>query len=434
MAFNTKNNRLNAVNTKPYWWLYLIAIVIASASCSTTGNLPVGTTPEVQPTVKLNSKDRVRLLRKARDWGVPQPDAGAGLVKVWVFRRGSDANAEDFYALGFTHPDDPQHALVGFARWDLAQHGETLDVPDATGLSLDDISPNSPFGGVHAVNFGLITGIQLLRRGDERLGLALIGKSLGEESGHHRSAFKSPAGEAPVAMLARSCLAARLNEITSPEPDFMVIRQRVNQLLADQPELKSEATDWAVGALAASVAHRPSPVGSVGRVVDDFLMSGGTEGGLLGRTGSFAPAERALILKGFEAIPALLEQRHSKRFTNHLMLGFNNFTSYPMSAGQVVDAYLQRFSNGDFRSNWLMDQQGYELDDDAVAKWWEEASAMGEEEYVKRYALAKNSRGRWQLSNELLLLAEQRYPELVPGIRRSVRIRRLLGDRGLPKL
>lgn len=82
----------------------------------------------------------------------------------------------------------------------------------------------------------------------------------------------------------------------------------------------------------------------------------------------------------------------------------------------------------------MKDQQGYELDDSAVAKWWEEASAMGEKEYVERNALVKDSRGRWVLSNELLLLAEERYPELVPGIRRSVRIRRLLGGRWLPRL
>ena len=51
----------------------------------------------------------------------------------------------------------------------------------------------------------------------------------------------------------------------------------------------------------------------------------------MGMKEEFTPAERALIIQGFEAVPALLNQRQSKRFTNHLMEGFNNFLSYPTS-------------------------------------------------------------------------------------------------------
>ncbi len=42
------------------------------------------------------------------------------------------------------------------------------------------------------------TGIQLLRAGRPELGKRLIEKALGAEAGHHRSRFRSPAGEDPV--------------------------------------------------------------------------------------------------------------------------------------------------------------------------------------------------------------------------------------------
>jgi hypothetical protein len=131
------------------------------------------------------------------------------------------------------------------------------------------------------------------------------------------------------------------------------------------------------------------------------------------KTGEFKPAERALILKGFEAVPALLAQRHSRRLTNHLMQGFNNFTSYPMNAGQVVNAYLQRLANDDFDSNWLDRQKGQTSKDENVLAWWKQASESGEETYV-RLNTVKGTKKDVNLSLELLLIARERYPDLIP--------------------
>jgi len=359
----------------------------------------------------LASESQKELLQKAEDWLVPQPTPRSRLIKISTYTSGSTK----FYALGFLEPGHPGRALVGFASWDLA-HRDTKDVVDPNGLSLQDISATSPFSEPQGVNVGILTGIQLIRRGNENLGMSLIKKALAEDSGHPRSPFRSPAGEPPVLMLARSCLAAAINDITSSEPDFQKIKRRIERLIADQPNLRSEATDAVLEALAASVAHQLAPMGTIERVVDDYLLGGGTTGAMSFNGGKRTPAERELILKGFEAVPALLIERHSKRFTNHLMQGFNNFVSYPMNAGQVIDAYLQRFANSEFESNWLDRQKGFTPKDEAVLEWWDEARTLGEEAYVKKYTVVVGNENNSRLSYELLLLASERYPAVLPEV------------------
>ncbi len=361
---------------------------------------------------------RDELLGKATQWGLPQPSVDARLLKIRAY-----TSAEtDYYILGFVEPGISSRALVGFSYWDLTANShatETVLSPEA--LSLSDITPTSHFTNPHGINLGLLTGIQLLRRGNEKLGLALIEKSLGTDAGHSYSAFRSPAGEAPVLMLARSCLAAAMNEITKPKADFLQIKQRIERLLADQPKLKSEATDWALESLTASVAYKPAPVGSIEQIIDDYLLDAGTEEQKMKSLNEeFSTLERTLILKGFEAIPALLNQWGSKRFTNHLKQGFNNFPGYPMKAGQVIDAYLQRLANNEFGANWLDRQKGFTATDDDVQAWWKEASALGEEQYVKKYTVAFDTEKKPRLSFALLLLARERYPHLLPDIYRAI--------------
>lgn len=356
------------------------------------------------------------LLQMAERWGVPQPHPDSRMLKIWAFQL-EDA---DRYALGFVEPGNPDRAIVGFDHWDIRRGVDIKEIPDLSQVTISDVTSTSPFSEVHGVNFGLITGIQLLRSGEEYLGVALINKALGEDAGHLRSPFRSPSGEAPLLMLARSCLAAALNEITSSKPNFPGIKQRIEILVADQPTLKSEALDSVLESLQATVAHKPSPEGSIERVIDDFLLSGKAEGALSVGREEFPPAQRVLILKGFQAIPALIQQRQSRRFTNHLMQGFNNFISFPMNAGQAIDAYLHRFANKEFDSDWLRRQQGGTAKDEAILAWWKEASAIGEEAYVKKNCVVVDEEHNASVSIELLLLAEVRYPALLPELCQSL--------------
>jgi hypothetical protein len=365
----------------------------------------------------LSDAEQTELLKKAADWEVPQPTEQARLVKI----ESGSRNGRDVCVLGFVEPGAAEKAMTGLEWKDLA-HGVKFADAKAP-LDLDDVICGGWFSASQETNLGLVTGIQLLRRDRRAEGLKLIEKSLQEEAGHHRSPFRIPPGEAAVLTLARSCLADVINDITSDKPDHPHLLERLQRLIADQPSLKSEATDWAVTALEASIAHPPAKAGSIEAMIDAYLLSGGVHGAMQFH-GERSAAEMDLILKGFEAVPAILAQLDSKRVTNHLMQGFNNFSSYPMQADAVLLDYLRRLANDEFGSNWLERQKGNNPERKAVEAWWEKARETGERDYVAANLLRpdKNSdeKGAYIISEELLIIAADRYPDCLPGIYRKL--------------
>ena len=284
--------------------------------------------------VTLTPESQKELLKKADDWQVPQPKPEWMFYSLGRLGRGSGKS----FIHGFVDPGDQSRALVGFTQKNIIS--VVGEFADPSKLSVDNISVTENSEYTEGVNVGLIIGIQLLRRGEDKLGVSIINKALTAASGNPRSVFYSPGGENPVLMLARSCLASAINDITSEHPDYQNIKERIERLISDQPILKNEATDWALEALKANVAHNPAPKDTIEHLIDDYLMDGETEGIMAHGSGSFTRAQGLLLSKGFEAVPSLLEQRHSKRFTNHVMLGFNNFISFPMNAEQVISGYL----------------------------------------------------------------------------------------------
>ncbi len=149
-------------------------------------------------------------------------------------------------------------------------------------------------------------------------------------------------------------------------------------------------------------------------VIENYLMSGDNDRINHGNREE-NKAKKLLILKGFEAIPALLKHLDDKRMTNHLMTGFNNFVSHPMRADRVVNNYLHAFTNNEMGSNWLERQKGVLSDREKITKWWKKASDLGEKKYVAKYTLVSSKR-KLKLSTEMLMLAADRYPELIPKL------------------
>lgn len=361
-------------------------------------------TPEIQQ----------ELIQKANDWNVPQPAPGSRLVKIFVYQSPDRESGKyvDYYALGFVDPADSSRALVGFDWWKLKDRSSTIAVDDLGQLRLNDVVPASPFSEPNGVNFGLVTGIQFLRCGDQKLGSELIAKGLDAYAGHARSHFFSRAGEAPALMLARSCLANAVNHITSAKPDFAFIKSDIESLLMDEPKIQSKGTDWVLESLQANVDHQSAPDGTMEQIIDDYLLCGSRRG-----LDAISKAERTLMLKGLKAVPSLLLQRHSKRFSNHLMQGFNNFPSRPMTSGEVIEEYLQQLANGTMESKPIL---GTRLEDDAVRSWWQKAQELGEENYVKEYVFARDRHQNWRLSDPLMMLVSHRYSHLLPDVYRKM--------------
>lgn len=361
--------------------------------------------------LSLCGADHTKLLALAEKWEVPQPHPQSKLFKIWTYYNSSG----EYYSLGFVEPDKPGVALVG-AKWEdisIPSSNPPILIPNIDKLSLEFIVVASPFGSLNGSNNGLLTAIQLIRLGHLGVGEKLLEKSLKSDAGHPHSPLRIKEGQSADLMLAQSCLAAATNSITSPNPDFKTIKRQIETLVADRPTLKSKTTDWLLTALTASVNHPKAKPDSLEALIDDYLLSGKTHGAM-----SFGdkphPSRKELVLRGFKAIPTLIKHLDDKRMTNHLMQGFNNFSSYPMTADLVINNYIQSFANDEMGSNWLDRQKGYTSKNEAVLAWWTKASAMGEREYVKRYTIREGEEKKIYLSEDLLTISEARYPELIP--------------------
>lgn len=352
--------------------------------------------------------DYDKLIAYAEKWGVPKPHPKSTFIKMWAFRSGSD----DFYHLGFVAPGELDTALVGFKKLKTNERTSTppIQFSSLEPSRLKDFALRNPFENTH---LSLVTSIQLIWLGHEEIGEKFLKESLKNDAGHHRSPFHIKKDQLPELTLAASCLGNAIDEITTPDPDFKVIRDRMQLILTDFPQLKTKATDYTLKALQASLDHPAAKPGSIEALIDDFLMSGGSHG-MMSHSLNDRKAKEALTLKGFEAIPHLIKHLDDKRMTNHLMQGFNNFSSYPMTADLVINSFLQSFANDEFGSNWLERQKGFTSEKDAIQAWWKSASAMGERNYISKHTLTKREKKKVTISEELLLIAVDRYPDLLP--------------------
>ncbi|YCM42956.1 hypothetical protein V2O64_16735 [Verrucomicrobiaceae bacterium 227] len=355
-----------------------------------------------------------RLLELADKWEVPQPKVDSKLIKIWAYYN----NTGEFYHLGFVEPGDPTQALTGLTKISIDQRTSNppLPVPDIDELSLKNVVASDLFGNS---NNGLITAIQLMRMGHSKIGTELLAHSLKSDAGHHRSPLYIKEGQSAEQTLAASCLAAAVDSITTPKPDFPQIKRRIKFILEDYPKLNNPAIEHVLKGLDASIQHPKPEPGTIEALIDDYLMSGATDGAMSFNNRKNS-AKDALILKGFAAIPTLITHLEDTRMTNHLMQGFNNFSSYPMTADLVINSFLQSLANDEFGSNWLRRQQGYASKKEAVEAWWKSASAIGEKEYVARNTLRKKEKNTVNISDELLAIAIDRYPELLPGIYQDI--------------
>lgn len=359
-------------------------------------------------TLQLKGGEYDKLLALADKWGLPKPHPDSTYVKVSAYRSGD----QDFYHLGFVPPDQPNTALLGFKEVNLegmlARPSTRFKTLKSS--SLEDLAYSNTFQGTH---LSLITSIHLLRLGHEELGSKTLKASLKHDAGHHRSPFHIQENQSPESTLAGACIAQAIKDITAEKPDFKEIKRRIEMVLTDFPKLKSEATSYLLTSLQASIDHPVAKPGSIESLIEAYLMSGGVEG-LMASGHKENPSRSALVRKGFAAIPHLIKHLDDKRMTNHLMQGFNNFSSYPMTADQVISSLLQDFANNEFGSNWLRRQQGYSSTKEAVEAWWKTAKAMGEKNYVAKFTIVKKEKNEVSLSSDLLLIASDRYPELLP--------------------
>lgn len=330
----------------------------------------------------LDEKTQASLIQKAKEWEIPQPGPNDRLVELREAYEGSERNI----SLGFDQGSGAY--LVGANHFSPGPEWKTK--PAERPLALATIRQGESGNR-------LITGVQLLRRGETEEGRALVENAPQVPQGGSFDPFVVQGPTDATTRLAISVLISAQGELFQPNPAHARLSKTVNRIMTDYPALKAlDSIDLASG-LAETAKWPVAASGTMEAVIDGYVIAKNDQG------------KEALALKGFEAVPAILRQLDSRRFSNHSgAVNFRQIT--PRRAGEALLLYLGNLANREIPRN-------------KAEAWWKEASAMGEEAYLGANIVVTNSGGAPRLGVELLTIAKARYPrQLGPAYRKVLEV------------
>ncbi len=376
----------------------VLCLLAFTASCLAAEPKPQPVTDELMQ----------KLVKLADKWGLPplRPSSQLYLIENGSFRVG-DEPATDLYILGYREPGKPPQMRVGFELKELGKFRKVAPVDDPDSLPFEQICGEND--NLH----GLLVAVQLLRSGQQKAAQKLLEKSINIENRHGYVSLPDTSLEALLA----HCFVCQFDqELYKPRPNLAQCKQRIERVLADVP-INQAIYKELLASLQASVAHPVSPPHSVERAIDEYLLSGARHS----ETAKLIvndcwPGEENLFKFGFQAVPTLLKQRHSPRFTNFYTPTINNIIGHRWNAAEAIQGHLQDLANEQFARPNEDDEEDKKRFDKEFDLWWERAAAMGEQEYVKKYTIQQEGDGQCRISSPLLYLARTRYPESLPGM------------------
>jgi len=368
------------------------------------------------PSLILGSKPSLALLEQLRAdyraYGLPSLPPSAYLAYVEP-RNGLPPGAEDRY-LTFVLPparsDDRTIYFRGLSDRRIEEEQTVRAVtPEQATLKNTRATPSAR---PHFPN-DVITAIQVQERGGTPLALEFLKRALKDYRGDARHDFAATAW--------------RYWEQTLVQPDT----DRRNalpwmRLLAETEFLKRDADKHRLVAdLEATLAPGQAPPGSIESEID-ALVDYYVEGPYAGAVGYAArpelseadPRFRKLWLRGFEAVPTLLKHTEDRRLTRTYNRGINTSPPYIVRIASVVADLLVGLAAGSepFGLHWLPEWIGPRVDCLKAERWWEQASAIGEEHYLLTHVLPeKDSKDVAPNAHNAVLIA-LKYPRYLPEI------------------
>jgi hypothetical protein len=326
--------------------------------------------------------DWKELVATAKRHGMPFPPAQAELVLVhtetWSVL-GNRSNARDpaIYAPGFVldrKDDGSVMVLRGTTKIELNDRGEPLTRPFTT-------DKQEPKPGGYLTRFGtdaFLCAIQCAERGD-------IGHADAIWKRHHAHLIDPyEEGLKPdpdvhidtMANLSQALLAYHVHQIREPGADWAAILSRLDGLLADFPDLKTEPIEVFVRDLRLSLEADAPPEGSV----EAHLLSWAGQPSEYRHLGIFDEhndvtdaGARAIVLMGYDAIPDLLRLADDTRMTAHYVAGMMMANARMKRLGELARDLIVEIAGGTLDAP----PRGG-VDTEFLKKWWEDVDQAGE--------------------------------------------------------
>src|SRR5665213_3155246 len=352
---------------------FIVGAIAASASAD----------PDV-PVKRKSGVDLEALVKAYRELGLPIPPADAPLVKLSSDHRGRGGEIDENFHLAFLLQGKPGDKgallLVGTQQYRVLYDNEMISPvePPAVNVAIVKVERSCTF----SVTAGLATAIQCKIRGWDALAGARAEKSLQFKYLAGLSIYAKDFDEPPPPMTALAWLAWAHwgNELATPGTDRAMIAKRIRELFAKAPWLKTDENQAALTSLDAALVPSGAKPGSIEALIDDLLdIDTNPDRGC--DTPYVPDARDKLLLRGFEAVPALIAHIEDDRLTRGVDYGQMNVPSLNSRVSNIVGDMLEKLAGQDLGKHWAEPSRGWVIDKAAAQAWWKQASTMGEEAY-----------------------------------------------------
>ncbi len=228
--------------------------------------------------------------------------------------------------------------------------------------------------------------------------------------------------ETAEANLAANAWSHWKNKLQEPGGNWPEIARRLRAIMTDRSKEFGEYEKKFVLSLEKSLAPSTAKPGSLEAMVDGLIEISEEKNPVIQvPPGSDSPYYK-LAIKGFDAVPTLIEHLDDERLTKAYRQPFNNFPGYHYRICDFATDILQNLAGNDLGA-WRL--RGDILGKADAQAWWEEAKKLGEEGYLLRHVLGdeESTRPNWLL----LEIITKKYDKNLPQV-----YRKILADR--PKM
>lgn len=270
-------------------------------------------------------------------------------------------------------------------------------------------------------------GLQVWARSFKTTGRSLIGRALRR---NHRlfSVFLTPACETATQLVPHAMWAYWGSLLATPGTDRHVLFERMKKAHREfaalyytgyedndpdeprEPDTNKALLDALEKALAPALARPGTPEGDV-EALSEVCMD---IGGGAGLPDDLDPKYLAVLYRGFEAVPALIDHLNDERltrstFTLSSMTNLERVASHFRLAGNLAACLLQAIACRAFELKWVGAKRSWEFDRQDAERWWAEAQKLGEKRYLARNMV----RHAGEFGRDTMRLVSWKYPDMV---------------------
>lgn len=348
------------------------------------------------------------LLRQYKELGLPLPPKDAKLVRFKSsFSETIDGKTRQkmYYGLAFqikaTAETDGPALLRGLYQQ-----------PMVKGLEPREMSPNPSAADGVRIEFA------------EAIVIAAQCHSLGWNNLAQRilEISQTDKRKSPVAILTESAWDYWLAKLAEPRIDRAPIAQHLKRIVELNVKLGSSENLSLIKSLELALLPSKAKPGTVESLIDQ-LVNLNDEDLEIQDDDEFGwrpnPRFQAVLARGFEAVPALIEHLNDSRLTR-LRVGGVKIRFYRV--GDAVSDLLKGLIGRRIVDDWDRTLEGGRVEQAKVQKWFEGARKLGEERYVVEHVLQPiEGQPNWAATNNLqLFVIQARYPNRLPEVYRKV--------------